>query len=67
MNPHIPNLSHNIKGMLVFIAGLILFLHVTNIVTIGLNLIILLASIILMVYGFIEMDAYNKLRRMFKK
>jgi hypothetical protein len=59
-----PHVTHTIKGGLLFLAGLILFLYVTNIITLGLQMIILLASIILMIFGIIEMDAYNKLKKL---
>lgn len=59
-----PHVTNTIKGGLLFLAGLILFLYVTNIITLGLQMIILLASIILMIFGIIEMDAYNKLKKL---
>jgi len=59
-----PHITHTIKGALLFAAGLILFLYVTNIITLGLQMVILLASIILMIFGIIEMDAYNKLLKL---
>ncbi len=62
-----PHVSHSVKGLLFFISGVILFLYVTNIITMGLQMVILLASIILMIYGFIEMDAYHKLLKLVNK
>lgn len=63
----VPHVSRTTKGLLFFIAGLILFLYVTNIITMGLQMVLLLASIIIMIYGFVEMDAYHKLMRLVNK
>lgn len=63
----LPHVSHTIKGALFFAAGLILFLYVTNIITMGLQMILILASIILMIYGFVEMDAFRKIMKMINK
>ena len=60
-----PRISHSTKGALLFAAGLVLFLYVTNILTIGLGTIILLAALVLMGVGFVEIDGYNKLTRLF--
>ena len=62
-----PHVSKTIKGGLFFIAGLVLFLYVTNIITLGLQMVILLASIILMAAGLMEMDAYHKLMKLVNK
>ena len=67
MNPSMPKVSHKFKGVLLFLAGFILFLYVTNVITMGLQMIILLASILLMVYGFLEMDAYSKIMRLINR
>ncbi len=64
---HMPHVSNTVKGALFFVAGLILFLYVTNIITMGLQMILLLASIIIMIYGFVEMDAYHKLMKLVNK
>ncbi len=64
---HMPRISHDMKGLILFIAGLILFLYVTNIVTIGLQTVIFVASILLMIAGFLEMDGYNKVARLLHK
>lgn len=62
-----PRVSNTVKGALFFLAGLILFLYVTNIITMGLQMILLLASIIIMIYGFVEMDGYRKIMRLINK
>ncbi len=64
---NMPRISNTGKGLLFFIAGLILFLYITNIITMGLQMVILLASIILMIYGLLEMDAYHHAMRFFNK
>jgi len=63
----LPRMTQPIKGLLSFIAGLILFLYVTNIITMGLQMILLLGAILLMIYGFVEMDAYRKLMKFVNK
>ena len=63
----IPQVSRTVKGVLFFIAGLILFLYVTNIITLGLQMVLLLASIIIMIYGFVEMDAWHKVMKLINK
>lgn len=62
-----PHVSKTVKGLLFFISGLILFLYVTNIITIGLQMVLLLASIIIMIYGFIEMDAWHKIMKLINR
>jgi hypothetical protein len=62
-----PRFSHEMKGALLLVAGIVLFLYVTNIITAGLQMVILLASLVLMVFGFTEMDGYHKLMKLIKK
>jgi hypothetical protein len=64
---NIPHISHTLKGALLMIAGLVLFLYVTNIITSGLQMVILLSSIILMIVGFLEFDGYRKLSNLINK
>lgn len=66
-NIHIPRLSRDIIGLLLLLAGIILFLYVTNIITVGLQVIILLGSLILMVSGFVMMDGPEKFKKLFNK
>lgn len=61
------HLSNTVQGALLFAFGLVLFLHVTNILTIGTNMVILLASLAFMAYGFIKMDGYRRLMKLMKK
>ena len=63
----IPRFSQDVKGALIMLAGLILFLYATNIITIGLQTVIIIASLVLIVYGFIELDGYNKVMKLVNK
>ena len=63
----IPQFSTQSQGLLLFLFGLILFLHVTNILVFGTNTVLLLAALALMAYGFGKMNGYNKLKRLLKK
>jgi hypothetical protein len=67
MNIHIPKFSKTGKGAAAFLAGIILFLYITNVLTAGLQTVILLSAIFLVVYGFIEMDGYNKIMQLIHK
>jgi len=60
---------HNrmIKGGLIFSIGLILFLHSMGIIEQSLGTIITIGSIVLMFYGFIELDGQNLLKKIFGK
>jgi|GEM_PF-6477169 hypothetical protein len=62
-----PHISHTAKGAFLMTAGIILFLYVTKIITASLEMIILLASILMIIYGFIEIGGYNKLMQLFNK
>lgn len=64
---HIPQMSVNFQGLLLFLFGLVLFLHVTNILVFGTKTIILLASLALMAYGFMKMNGMAKLKKLLKK
>lgn len=65
MNIQIPRLNETIQGYLFIIAGLVLFLHATNIVQIGLTAVIVISSILLMAYGFIKAGLYDQLVHLF--
>jgi hypothetical protein len=67
MQIRIPRLNNITRGYLFLISGIILFLHVTNLVPIGLNIIVLLASLGLIFYGLLELDAFSKLATCLKK
>lgn len=64
---HIPQLSHDVQGLLLFLFGLLLFLNVTNILVFGTKTVILLASLALMAYGFIKMNGMAKVKKLLKK
>lgn len=64
---HIPQLSQDVQGLLLFVFGLLLFLNVTNILVFGTKTIIILASLALMAYGFIKMNGAGKLKKLLKK
>ena len=64
---HLPRLTRPAKGAALMLVGLLLFLYVTNIITVGLQLIFFLVSILLIAYGFVEMDGYNKMKRLLNK
>jgi uncharacterized protein (DUF58 family) len=63
----IPQMSQNFQGLLLFLFGLVLFLHVTNILVFGTKTIILLAALALMAYGFMKMNGMARLKRLLKK
>lgn len=63
----VPRFDKPHRGLLFMAAGIILFLYVTNIITVGLQLVLLLAALVLIGYGFLEFDGYNKLMRLFKR
>lgn len=65
MNIHVPRLSETVQGILFIIAGLVLFLHATNIIQLGLTGVIIISSILLMLYGFFKADFYEKLVHLF--
>lgn len=62
-----PQFSQSAQGLLLFLFGLILFLHVTNILVFGTNTILILAALALMAYGFGKMNGYAKLRKLLKR
>lgn len=64
---HIPQLSQDVQGLLLFLFGLLLLLNVTNILVFGTKTIIILASLALMVYGFIKMNGQAKLKKLLKR
>lgn len=63
----IPHLSNTFQGVLLFLFGLILFLHVTNILVIGTQTILWISAVGLMIFGFMKMDGHRKLKKLFKK
>lgn len=65
MEFRIPPLSKEQKGLALIIASLILFLYVTNILTMGLQTVLLLAAIVMFLYGCMLLDAYNKVMSFF--
>lgn len=65
MNVNIPEVSKTGRGILLMIAGLVLFVHATNIIHLGLTTVIIVASIILMIYGFLKAGLYEKLVQLF--
>ena len=60
---------HNrmVKGGLIFSMGLVLFLHAMGIIQQSLGTVIIVGSIILMFYGFVELDGPNMLKKIFGK
>jgi cell division protein FtsW (lipid II flippase) len=67
MNVHVPNLSDTAIGVLIMIGGIVLFLHATNIITVGLTAIILVASIIMIIYGGIKAHIYQRIMKLFNR
>jgi len=63
MNVRIPHVSETLQGILFIIAGLVLFLHATNIIQIGLTTVIIVGSILLIVYGFIKAGFYAQVMK----
>ena len=51
--------SENAQGLFLLAAGIVLFLHVTGIITRSLDMIILIGAIIMIGLGLIKLDAYN--------
>jgi hypothetical protein len=64
---HLPRLSETVQGILLFSFGLVLFLYVTGLLTMGTPTLILLASLALMAYGFIKMDGPRRFKKLMKK
>lgn len=54
-------LSDNHKGILMIITGAILLLHTMEIIQTGLNLMIIIGSIMLIIYGFFKAGYDKKL------
>jgi|GEM_PF-6971456 len=67
MQIHIPRLNNTTRGFLFLISGIVLLLYVTNIITVGLSTLIFLASLILIFYGLLELDAFNKFAAFLKR
>lgn len=63
----LPHLSSTFQGLLLFLFGLILFLNTTNLWLVGTRTILILASLGLMILGFMKMDGHRKLKKLLKK
>jgi hypothetical protein len=63
----IPPLSNAVQGILLLLAGLVLILHVTGIITTSLNTIIFIGGVIMMLYGFMKIEGPHRLKELFKK
>jgi len=60
-------MNKTLKGLLILGTGLVLLLNTLGILTYGLNGLIVVGSIALMLYGFLEMDGYNKLHALLSR
>jgi hypothetical protein len=56
-----------VKGSVILGMGLILLLHTLGIITTGLNVIIIIGAALLMLYGFVELDGLNTIKRLLHK
>lgn len=65
--PRLPHLSNNVQGIALIAAGLVLILHVTGIIERSLDMVILLGAIVMIGYGFLKLDGYNRLMNLFQK
>ena len=60
MKAFFDSISHQIKGVLVMIAGLLLLLHTLGIIERGISAVLIAVSIGLMFYGFVFAGFYKK-------
>ena len=61
------DLSDSGKGLFLMLAGFILLLHTLGIMQRGLDLIIIIASLYIIVYGFIKAKYHQKILVLIKK
>jgi uncharacterized membrane protein len=61
------NLSKEFRGTVLAIFGIILLLHTLNIFQKWLSWILILFSIAMIIYGFIEANLWNKIITLFQK
>lgn len=54
-------LSNHVKGLFMMFAGFVLLFHTMGIIQTGLNIIIIIGSILLIIYGFFKADYHKKL------
>lgn len=54
--------NNALKALLLIVSGFILLLYTLGIITAGLNLIFILTAVGLMVYGFLKLDAQNRVK-----
>ena len=57
-------LSPQNQGMLVFVVGIVLLLHTLGVFTTGLSFVLILLSLGMILYGFLQADMYNKVKKM---
>lgn len=56
-----------LKGLITLSIGVVLFLHTTGIITRGLDMLIIIFSIVLILYGFVELDGPARIRKLLKR
>lgn len=60
-------MSRNMKGLAIFGMGLLLFLYTMGIVQHSLDFIVIVGASLMMIYGFLEMDGWTKVKRLLGK
>jgi hypothetical protein len=60
-------LSPYIQGWLVFVVGVVLFLHTIGVFTSGLSFVLILLSLGMILYGFLQADMYASIQKLLKK
>ena len=59
--------NHIIKGAIAFAIGLIFFLHTLGIMQQSLSTLIIIGSVLIMVYGLVELNAYSRFQAFMKR
>lgn len=60
-------ISRTHKGVLLLVTGIILFLYSTGLITRGLNIIIIITSVLMIVYGFNLVDGQKAIRALIRR
>jgi hypothetical protein len=55
------------KGYILMAAGILLLLHTLGVVVSGINILLIVGSLYMIVYGFIKADCQTKLRTLFNR
>lgn len=60
-------LSKKAQGVLIMIIGLVLFLNALGFIDRGINCLIIICSLGLMIYGFVQADGYALVQKILRK